>query len=111
MFISLFAFLVQIHCFVRKAKYHYTCYCSNTFNTWVLIVRFVRENSQVLFMSCDYIHCMQSQGVVSADNNKSTAGADASVEALKLYHMVTLAYLALLRRSSSRSLHGAKSGK
>ncbi len=36
----------------------------------------------------------------------STAGADASVEALKLYDMklLTLAYLALLRTSSSRSL-------
>ncbi len=40
-------------------------------------------------------------------STESTAGADASVEALKLYDMklLTLAYLALLGRSSSRSLH------
>ena len=47
--------------------------------------------------------------------NESTAGADTSVEALKLYDMklLTLAYLALLGRSSSRSLlnlHCAKVG-
>ncbi len=51
---------------------------------------------------------------VAADN-ESTAGADASVEALKLYDvkLLTLAYLALLGRSSSRSLlslYCAKSG-
>ncbi len=38
-------------------------------------------------------------------STKTTAGADASVEPLKLYHMrlLTLAYLALLGRFSSRS--------
>ncbi len=42
--------------------------------------------------------------------NESTAGADASVEALKLYDMklFTLVYLALLGRSSSRSLYIAQ---
>ncbi len=48
-------------------------------------------------------------------NNESTAGTDASVEALKLYDMklLTLADLALLGRSSSQSLlnlHRAKVG-
>ncbi len=46
--------------------------------------------------------------------NESTAGADASVKSLKLYDMklLTLAYLAVLdTRSSSSSLHCAKSGK
>ncbi len=60
-------------------------------------VQFVRENSQVLFTYGDYIHCMQSQGVVSTDYNKSTTGADASVEALKpeaIRHEAT--YLSLL---------------
>ncbi len=49
-----------------------------------------------------------------AASNESTAGADASVKSLKLYDMkqLTLAYLALLGSSSSRSLYNcAKSGK
>ncbi len=43
-------------------------------------------------------------------NNESTAGADASVKSLKLYDMkqLTLAYLALLGSSSSRSLYNCK---
>ena len=54
-----------------------------------------------------------NNGFYSTNNNGSTVGADASVEALKLYDMklLTLAYLALSRSRSPLNLHCEKSEK
>ncbi len=44
----------------------------------------------------DILHVRTRKCIITS-NNESTAGADASVEALKLYHMkLTLAYSSLL---------------
>ncbi len=54
-----------------------------------------------------------NNGFYSTNNNGSTVGADASVEALKVYDMklLTLAYLALSRSRSPLNLHCEKSEK
>ncbi len=54
-----------------------------------------------------YLHCLLE---VHCFMNESTAGADASVEALKLYHML-IAYLLCYSASSSLNLHCTKNGK